>query len=120
MLRSVCVASSPLAAVSSAALVSVCGASAALTAASRGKKFIAIPSGDWDASHEDINAHVKRRVPGETRDERSKRFAREWRNVELELGINKDSRGRELRYRKTYVYRYTYPNSFDDHWMQSR
>ena len=86
----------------------------------RTKKFLHIPTGDWDSAHEDINAHVKKRVPGETRDERSKRFAREWRNVELELGIHKDSRGRELRYRKTYVYRYTYPNSFDDHWYPSK
>jgi hypothetical protein len=86
----------------------------------RTKKFLYMPTGDWDAAHEDINSHVKKRVPGETRDERSKRFAREWRNVELELGIHKDSRGRELRYRKTYVYRYTYPNSFDDHWYQSK
>ena len=64
----------------------------------------------------DINAHVKKRVPGETRVERVKRFAREWRNVEMELGVHKDSRGRELKYRKTYVYRYTYPNAFDEFW----
>ena len=70
-------------------------------------KFVKIPTGEWDAVHEDINAHVKKRVPGETRVERVKRFAREWRNVEMELGVHKDSRGRELKYRKTYVYRYT-------------
>jgi len=85
-------------------------------AATRGAKFIKQPSGEWDAVHEDINAHVKKRVPGETRIERVKRFAREWRNVEMELGIHKDSRGRELKYRKTYVYRYTYPNAFDEYW----
>jgi len=85
-------------------------------AATRGAKVIKQPSGEWDAVHEDINAHVKKRVPGETRIERVKRFAREWRNVEMELGIHKDSRGRELKYRKTYVYRYTYPNAFDEYW----
>jgi hypothetical protein len=82
----------------------------------RGKKYIKMPSGDWESAHEDINAHVKQRLPGETRQERVKRFAREWRNVELELGIHKDSRGRDLKYRKTYVYRYTYPNAFDEYW----
>ena len=86
----------------------------------RRSKFIRIPSSQWDAEHEDINAHVKKRIPGETRVDRVKRFAREWRNVELELGLNKDSRGRELRYRKTFVFRYTYPNAFDDHWFQQR
>ena len=102
------------------ATAAVAAASPVCLAANRGKKFIKLPSPEWDSEHEDINAHVKKRVPGETRDERSKRFAREWRNVELELGVHKDSRGRELRHRKTYVYRYTYPNSFDDHWTPNR
>ena len=79
-------------------------------------KYVKIPDGDWKSEHEDINAHVKKRLPGETRTERIKRFAREWRNVELEVGQHKDSRGRDLKYRKTYVYRYTYPNAFDEHW----
>jgi hypothetical protein len=82
-------------------------------------KYVKIPSGDWEAAHEDINAHVKKRLPGETRQERVKRFAREWRNVELEISQHKDSRGRDLKYRKTYVYRYTYPNAFDEHWWPS-
>lgn len=86
----------------------------------RGKKYIKHPTPDWDAAHEDINAHVKQRLPGETRTERVKRFAREWRNVELELGIHKDSRGRDLKYRKTYVYRYTYPNAFDEYWWPTK
>lgn len=79
-------------------------------------KYIRQPSPHWDAVHEDINAHVKKRIPGETRVDRVKRFAREWRNVELELGVYKDSRGREIKYRKTFVYRYTYPNAFDEFW----
>jgi hypothetical protein len=76
------------------------------------------PDPNWDAVHEDINEHVKKRVPGETRTDRVRRFAREWRNVELELGVYKDSRGREVKYRKTFVFRYTYPNSFDEFWAQ--
>ena len=95
-------------------------ATVAATASQIRGKYIKIPSGDWESAHEDINAHVKQRLPGETRQERVKRFAREWRNVELELGMHKDSRGRDLKYRKTYVYRYTYPNSFDEHWWPSR
>ena len=83
-------------------------------------KHIKVPSGDWDPEHEDINEHVKKRVPGETRLDRVKRFAREWRNVELEIGIHKDSRGRDLKYRKTYVYRYTYPNAFDEYWWPAK
>lgn len=79
-------------------------------------KFIKQPTAQWDAVHEDINAHVKKRIPGETRVDRVKRFAREWRNVELELGSYKDARGREIKYRKTFVYRYTYPNAFDEFW----
>lgn len=79
-------------------------------------KYIRQPSPQWDSVHEDINAHVKKRIPGETRVDRVKRFAREWRNVELELGVYKDSRGREIKYRKTFVYRYTYPNAFDEFW----
>lgn len=79
-------------------------------------KFIKQPSAQWDPIHEDINAHVKKRIPGETRVDRVKRFAREWRNVELELGVYKDSRGRDIKYRKTFVYRYTYPNAFDEYW----
>ncbi|KAG5503854.1 hypothetical protein JIQ42_07371 [Leishmania sp. Namibia] len=79
-------------------------------------KYVRQPSAQWDPVHEDINAHVKRRIPGETRVDRVKRFAREWRNVELELGVYKDSRGREVKYRKTFVYRYTYPNAFDEFW----
>lgn len=119
MLRSVF--RSPTTAVTSRASAPLVSAAiASCFSATRGKKFIQMPTGNWDAAHEDINAHVKQRLPGETRDERSKRFAREWRNVELELGIHKDSRGRELRYRKTYVYRYTYPNSFDDYWTQQK
>jgi hypothetical protein len=92
------------------------GTAASLISSQRGAKFIRQPSSDWDAEHEDINEHVKKRVPGETRLERVKRFSREWRNVELELGIHKDSRGRDIKYRKTFVYRYTYPNSFDEYW----
>jgi hypothetical protein len=107
----------PSSALSSSSGVAACASAvASCFGAMRGKKFIQVPSAAWEPEHEDINAHVKQRLPGETRDERSKRFAREWRNVELELGIHKDSRGRELRYRKTYVFRYTYPNSFDTHW----
>ncbi|KAG5482230.1 hypothetical protein CUR178_06089 [Leishmania enriettii] len=87
----------------------------ALQAAQR-TKYVRQPSAQWDPVHEDINAHVKRRIPGETRVDRVKRFAREWRNVELELGVYKDSRGREVKYRKTFVYRYTYPNAFDEFW----
>lgn len=88
---------------------------AALQTAQR-SKYVRQPSAHWDPVHEDINAHVKRRIPGETRVDRVKRFAREWRNVELELGVYKDSRGREVKYRKTFVYRYTYPNAFDEFW----
>jgi hypothetical protein len=91
-------------------------APAAAAATQMRGKYIRVPDSNWDAEHEDINAHVKTRVPGETRTERVKRFAREWRNVELEVGQHKDSRGRELKYRKTYVYRYTYPNAFDEYW----
>ena len=94
--------------------------SSAVATQMRGKKYIKMPTGDWDAAHEDINAHVKQKLPGETRQERVKRFAREWRNVELELGIHKDSRGRDLKYRKTYVYRYTYPNAFDEYWWPTK
>ncbi|KAH9593458.1 hypothetical protein LSM04_005835 [Trypanosoma melophagium] len=65
-------------------------------------KFVRQPSPQWDPLHEDINAHVKKRIPGETRVDRVRRFAREWRNVELELGVYKDSRGREIKYRKTF------------------
>lgn len=83
-------------------------------------KFIKKPDPNWDPVHEDINEHVKKRVPGETRLERVRRFAREWRNVELELGVHKDSRGRDLKYRKTYVYRYTYPNAFDEYWWPTK
>ncbi|CCW70814.1 unnamed protein product [Phytomonas sp. Hart1] len=83
---------------------------------SRRAKYIRHPSPEWDPVHEDVNAHVKKRIPGETRVDRVKRFAREWRNVELELGIHTDSRGRDLKYRKTFVYRYTYPNAFDEFW----
>jgi hypothetical protein len=83
-------------------------------------KYVKIPSADWKSAHEDINAHVKKRLPGETRQDRVKRFAREWRNVELEIGQHKDSRGRDLKYRKTYVYRYTYPNAFDEHWWPTK
>ncbi|ESL08549.1 hypothetical protein TRSC58_03746 [Trypanosoma rangeli SC58] len=79
-------------------------------------KYVRQPSPQWDPLHEDINAHVKKRIPGETRVDRVRRFAREWRNVELELGVYKDSRGREIKYRKTFVYRYTYPNAFDEFW----
>ena len=83
-------------------------------------KYIKIPNADWKDKHEDINAHVKKRLPGETRQERVKRFAREWRNVELEVGQYRDSRGRDIKYRKTYVYRYTYPNAFDEHWWPTK
>nr|CCC92013.1 conserved hypothetical protein [Trypanosoma congolense IL3000] len=87
----------------------------ALLVPARGK-YVRQPSPQWDPVHEDINAHVKKRIPGETRVDRVRRFAREWRNVELELGVYKDSRGREIKYRKTFVYRYTYPNAFDEFW----
>ena len=94
---------------------------AALTALTAMRtKWVRQPTGHWDAEHEDINAHVKKRVPGETRRDRIRRFAREWRNVESEVGGYKDSRGRELKLRKTYVFKYTYPNSFDDHWWPSK
>ncbi|RNC46629.1 hypothetical protein TcCL_NonESM03495 [Trypanosoma cruzi] len=89
--------------------------SSVLVTPSRGK-YVRQPSPQWDPLHEDINAHVKKRIPGETRVDRVRRFAREWRNVELELGVYKDSRGREIKYRKTFVYRYTYPNAFDEFW----
>jgi hypothetical protein len=84
------------------------------------EKYMRQPDPNWDPVHEDINAHVKKRVPGETRVERARRFAREWRNVELELGGYKDVRGREVKYRKTFVYRYTYPNAFDEHWFPTK
>ncbi len=83
-------------------------------------KFVKMVSAEWDPVHEDINAHVLKRIPGETRLERVKRFAREWRNVEMELGWMKDSRGRDMKYRKTYVYRYTYPNAFDETWYHQK
>lgn len=92
-----------------------CSSRAALMVSTRGK-YVRQPSPQWDPVHEDINAHVKKRIPGETRVDRVRRFAREWRNVELELGVYKDSRGREIKYRKTFVYRYTYPNAFDEFW----
>ncbi|KAG5508245.1 hypothetical protein JKF63_05501 [Porcisia hertigi] len=95
--------------------LSACCFSFALQTTQR-TKYVRLPSAQWDPVHEDINAHVKRRIPGETRVDRVKRFAREWRNVELELGVYKDSRGREIKYRKTFVYRYTYPNAFDEFW----
>lgn len=84
------------------------------------KKFIRVPDAQWDPVHEDINAHVLVRVPGETRDERARRFARDWRNVETAVGAHKDSRGRDLKWRKTYVQRYTFPNSWDVHWTPQR
>ena len=83
-------------------------------------KFVRQSSAEWDPEHEDINTHVKKRIPGETRADRIKRFAREWRNVEMEIGSYKDSRGREIKYRKSFVYRYTYPNSFDEYWYPVR
>ena len=86
----------------------------------RHKKFIRVPDAQWDPQHEDINAHVLVRVPGETRDERARRFARDWRNVETAVGAHKDARGRDLKWRKTYVQRYTFPNSWDVHWTPQR
>jgi hypothetical protein len=41
------------------------------------EKHIKMPDPNWDPVHEDINEHVKKRVPGETRLDRVKRFARE-------------------------------------------
>eukprot|EP00658_Telonema_sp_P-2_P014644 TRINITY_DN15570_c0_g2_i1.p1 TRINITY_DN15570_c0_g2~~TRINITY_DN15570_c0_g2_i1.p1 ORF type:complete len:121 (+),score=39.75 TRINITY_DN15570_c0_g2_i1:16-378(+) len=103
---------------SSTAATSLVSASIGSAATQRQTKFVKKPDPNWDAVHEDINEHVKKRVPGETRTDRVRRFAREWRNVELELGVYKDSRGREIKYRKTFVFRYTYPNSFDEFWAQ--
>ncbi|CAJ1021080.1 hypothetical protein, conserved [Leishmania lindenbergi] len=114
MLRSVH-RTAPLAVTGTTAVLSTSAVPFALQTAQR-TKYVRHPSAHWDPVHEDINAHVKRRIPGETRVDRVKRFAREWRNVELELGVYKDSRGREVKYRKTFVYRYTYPNAFDEFW----
>ncbi|KAG5481569.1 hypothetical protein LSCM1_05593 [Leishmania martiniquensis] len=114
MLRSV-YRSAPLAGTAAMTAFSTPAVLVALQMAQR-TKYVRQPSAQWDPVHEDINAHVKRRIPGETRVDRVKRFAREWRNVELELGVYKDSRGREVKYRKTFVYRYTYPNAFDEFW----
>ena len=103
------------------AVAAVAAATAAApVAALRHKKFIRVPDAMWDPLHEDINAHVLVRVPGESRDEREKRFARDWRNVETAVGAHKDARGRELKWRKTYVQRYTFPNSWDVHWTPQR
>eukprot|EP00388_Colpodella_angusta_P024784 GDKK01000269.1.p1 GENE.GDKK01000269.1~~GDKK01000269.1.p1 ORF type:complete len:112 (+),score=9.15 GDKK01000269.1:3-338(+) len=98
----------------------IASCSTAATSTQMRTKYHKMPDPNWDAEHEDINEHVKKRIPGETRADRVRRFAREWRNVELELGVYKDSRGREIKYRKTFVFRYTYPNAFDESWTPTK